>query len=254
MLAYADVDPADVFIMDLKTHVSTRLTFENRSISGIVWSRDQKTLAFSRLSQAHGWQVYTKAADGTGPDSVLFNGPGMFNFVTDWSRDGRWIAAQCADSSGNREVWKVDMAGPRASVYQRTPEQEQGGAISPDGKWLAYTVAAGDRTSLYVQSFPNPGSKYQVSIRDPVGALWNARGDELLAASTDGTLYTIGVSTTGGFKQGATQRRGRLATTDQFLGLAPSGDRILVGRLKDVSSLSRIEVVLNWTHLLERGK
>ena len=254
LLAYADVDPADVFIMDLKTHVSTRLTFENRSISGIVWSRDQKTLAFSRLSQAHGWQVYTKAADGTGPDSVLFNGPGMFNFVTDWSRDGRWIAAQCADSSGNREVWKVDMAGPHASVYQRTPEQEQGGAISPDGKWLAYTVAAGDRTSLYVQSFPNPGSKYQVSIRDPVGALWNARGDELLAASTDGTLYTIGVSTTGGFKQGATQRRGRLATTDQFLGLAPSGDRILVGRLKDVSSLSRIEVVLNWTQLLERGK
>ena len=254
-IAYGDVDPADVFLLDLKTHVTTRLTFENRRISAIVWSHDEKTLAFSRLSQARGWQVYTKATDGTGADSLLFPGPGLFNFATDWSRDGRWIIAQCADSSGNRDLWKVDLNdGGKATVYQRTAGDEQQASMSPDGNWLSYSVNDGDTPALYVQSFPNPGSKYQVTIRNPLGAFWTPAGDRLLAAAIDGTLFSIGVSTAGGFRQGATTRVGRVQPTDQFVGLTPAGNRMLLGRSKDVSTLARIQIVLNWTQLLDHAK
>jgi serine/threonine protein kinase/Tol biopolymer transport system component len=253
-VAYGGVDPGDVFILDLNTRVTTRLTFENRQISSIVWAHDQKTVAFSRLSQARGWQVYTKATDGTGADSLLFRGPGLFNFATDWSQDGRWIVAQCADSSGNRDLWKVDVpAGGKATVYQHTPGAEQQGSISPDGNWLVYAVTDESMPGLFVQSFPNPGSKYQVTIRDPLGAFWDRSGKQLLAASNDGTLYTIDVSTEGGFRQGSTVRQGRIQPTDAFLGVASNGN-MMIGRTKDVSSLSRIEIVLNWTHLLDHAK
>jgi Tol biopolymer transport system component len=251
-LAYAGVDPTDVFLIDLETRVTTRLTFENRRITSLVWSHDQKRVAFSRLSQARGWQIYTKSTDGTGADSLLFRGPAMFNNATDWSRDGRWLVAQCADSSGDRDMWKVDMESGKATPYRRTPGQEQQGSISPDGKWLAYVSIEGAQPALYVQSFPDPSSKYQVSVSNPGGVLWNERGDMLYVGASDGYVYRVPVSTAGGFRQGTTTRLYRLGPTDQFLGI--HGDQVLVGVAKDLSALSRLEIILNWPKLLSQAK
>jgi Tol biopolymer transport system component len=253
-LAYSGVDPQDLFILDLKTGVSTRLTFDNRSVSSIVWSPDGRRLAFSRL--ASGWQVYTKSADGAGQDSLLFQGPGMFNFANGWSDDGRWIVAQCADSSGNRDLWRIPMqGGGRPEVYQRSPGQEQGASLSPDGKWVLYQVSEGDQTPLYVQSFPMPGSKYQVAVKNPAGAVWSKRGDAILVGTLDNNeLLSIDVSTAGGFRQGATHRLFRIEAAQNFAGVAPGEQKFLMGRLKDVSSLSRMEVVLNWPLLLNQSK
>ncbi|HET6350476.1 MAG TPA: hypothetical protein VFH88_15470, partial [Candidatus Krumholzibacteria bacterium] len=251
-LAYGGTDPPDVFILDLDTKVSTRLTFENRDVTNLTWSHDQKRLAFSRLSQANGWQMYTKATDGTGPDSLVFRGPAMFNFATDWSRDGHWIVAQCADSSGARDLWKVDMTnGGKPTIYQATPGDEQAGNLSPDGKWLVYTVIDGGERALYVQSFPTPGAKYQVTIKNPAGAFWSKGGDILYVGTMDGGIYSIQVSTVGGFRQGATQRLSRLVPTDSFLGSTPDEKKMLIGVTKDLSSVSRLEIVLNWQRLLQ---
>ncbi|HKW13274.1 MAG TPA: protein kinase [Candidatus Krumholzibacteria bacterium] len=248
-LAYAGVDPTDVFVLDLQTHVTTRLTFENRRITSIVWSPDQKRIAFSRLSQARGWQVYTKNTDGSGVDSLLFRGPAMFNDATDWSRDGHWLVAQCADSSGERDMWKIDVASGKASVYQRTPGQEQQGSLSPDGKWLAYVVNEGDQPSVYVQSFPSPGVKYQLTVRDAAGTVWNENGTALFIGCRDGSVYQVPVVTEGGFRQGTIRRLYRLGPTDQFIGITK--DKFLIGVAKDLSALSRLEIVLNWTQLLQ---
>ena len=251
-LAYANVDPSDVFIMDLNTQVRTRLTFENRRITSLVWSPDEKRVAFSRLSQARGWQIYTKSTDGSGADSLLFRGPAMFNSATDWSRDGHWIVAQCADSSGNRDMWKVDANSGTASAYQRTPGQEQQGSLSPDGKWLAYVVTEGAHASLYVQSFPVPGSKYQIMVSNPAGTLWGERGDQLFVGSSDGVVYQVPVSTANGFNQGTIRRLYHLGPTNQFVGVAHG--KWLLAVAKDTSALSRLEIVLNWPQLLSHSK
>jgi Tol biopolymer transport system component len=251
-LAYAGVQPTDVFVMDLTTHVTTRLTFESRRISSLVWSHDGKRLAFSRLSQSRGWQIYTKNVDGSGVDSLLFQGPAMFNNATDWSRDGHWLVSQCADSSGSRDLWKVDMETGKASRYQHTPGQEQQGTLSPDEKWLAYTVIEGDQPSVYVQSFPDPGVKYQVSIKNAAGTVWSERGDGLIVGCQDGSVYQVPVSTAGGFQQGTIRRLYRLGPTDQFIGIA--NDKFLIGVSKDLSALSRLEIILNWPQLLSQHK
>jgi len=36
--------------------------------------------------------------------------------------------------------------------------------------------------------------------------------------------------------------------------LTPAGNRMLIGRSKDVSTLARIQIVLNWTQLLDHAK
>jgi hypothetical protein len=140
-------------------------------------------------------------------------------------------------------------------VYQRTPGQEQSASLSPDGKWVLYQVTEGDQIPLYVQSFPTPGSKYQVAVKNPAGAAWSKKGDAILVGTLDtNSLLSIDASTAGGFRQGATHRLFRFEAVQSFVGIAPDEQKFLMGRYKDVSSLSRIEVVLNWPLLLDQSK
>ncbi|HUK64974.1 MAG TPA: protein kinase, partial [Dongiaceae bacterium] len=97
-LAYSGFDPADLYVLDLATGISTRLTFANQSVSAMVWSWDGRRIAFARLS-GRGWETHVKASDGTGPDSLLFHGPGLFSYPQTWSHDGRWLVVQCSDPS-----------------------------------------------------------------------------------------------------------------------------------------------------------
>jgi len=193
-VAYGNLDPQDLYVRDLATGVATRLTFHNQSVTSIVWSWDGQTIGYSRLSQAHGWEVYTQAATGGGPDSILFHGPGLVSYLNDWSRDGRWAVGVCYDSTGQADLWRVPtQGGGRPEVYQRTPEVESSASLSPDGHWLAYVAQEGAKRSVFVQSFPDPGTKYQVSAEDVVGVAWSRRGDALFVGSASGELRTISV-------------------------------------------------------------
>lgn len=244
-----------MFVTDLKSGVSTRLTFQNRMVSNPLWSFDGRKIAFARLSAGRGWEVYTKASDGTGPDSLLFRRPGLFSLPASWSRDGQWLVALCADTTGNYDLWRVPMNGKGTpQLYQHTPEQETGASLSPDGKWLAYTASDEGTNSLYVQSFPNPAAKYQVTVPKPVGAVWNDRGDELLVTTSDNVVLSVQVSTVGGFRQGATTRLFQIPKTEFVSDITRDGERFLIGTVKDLSSLTRFEVVLGWTQLIAREK
>jgi hypothetical protein len=55
---------------------------------------------------------------------------------------------------------------------------EFAGALSPDGKWLASTSDESGRAEVYVQAFPGPGSRWQVSERGGYPT-WSADGREL---------------------------------------------------------------------------
>jgi hypothetical protein len=105
---------------------------------------------------------------------------------------------------------------------------------------------------VYVQSFPTPGVKYQVSIRKAAGTVWSARGDVLFIGAVDGAVYAMPVSTANGFQQGTIRRLYRLGPTDQVVGI--TNDRFLIGVNKDLSALSRLEIILNWPQLLSHSK
>jgi Tol biopolymer transport system component len=139
-------------------------------------------------------------------------------------------------------------------IYQRTPGQERGAALSPDGKWILYWLDENGTTAIYVQSFPYPGAKYQITQKNALGAGWSRSGDEVLIVTTDGEFLVRQVSTTSGFRQGATTPLFRLPPTVFIVDVQRGEQRFLTGTVKDMSSLSRLEIVLGWTRLLDRGQ
>jgi Tol biopolymer transport system component len=76
---------------------------------------------------------------------------------------------------------------PRPIVETRF--QEAYPDLSPDGRWLAYASDEFNRSEVYVQPYPGPGPRKQVSTDGGTGPAWSRDGREL--------FYTI-VPTTGG--------------------------------------------------------
>jgi dipeptidyl aminopeptidase/acylaminoacyl peptidase len=178
----------------------------------------------------------------------------LFAYAESWSPDGKWLLVDASDATGNLDLWRVPMAEQGTpEIYQRTPEQERFAAISPDGNWVAYV--AGDSkgvNSLYVQSFPTPGTKYQLPASNPVSCAWSDRGDELFAFDQHGVPTAIAVSTAGGFHSGASHvlfappagafARDYSSATGHFLQVRP----------KNMTTWSTLEVVMGWTALIEQ--
>lgn len=51
--------------------------------------------------------------------------------------------------------------------------------FSPDGRWLAYVSSESGRNEVYVQPFPGPGGKRQISTEGGRELLWPRDGREL---------------------------------------------------------------------------
>jgi Tol biopolymer transport system component len=252
-LAYSGNDPRDLYVLDMASGVSTRLTFENHDVSWMCWSPDGRRIAFARVTGSRGWECRLKSADGSGPDSMLFHGPGLFSYPLQWSRDGRWLLMRCTSASGNFDLWRMPMTGAgKPEVYQQTAAEEGDGCLSPDGRWVAYVADENGKPGLYVQSFPEPGARYQVAISDPAAARWSRRGDALGVITRNGDPVLIQVSTAGGFRQGAATRRPTLPRQPRLEDISPDEQRLLMGSRKDLTGATSLEVVLGWTQLLEK--
>ncbi|HUK63308.1 MAG TPA: hypothetical protein VLV15_08245, partial [Dongiaceae bacterium] len=153
--------------------------------------------------------------------------------------------------SGNYDLWKVPVDGAgHAACYQSTPAQERGAALSPDDHWLVYSADEGDSRSVYVQSFPEPGTKYQITVADAAGATWTHDGAAILVITRSQDLLRIPVTLTGGFRQGATTHLFTLPMTDFLTDIQVGERRFLTSSLIDLSASTQLELVFDWTRLL----
>jgi hypothetical protein len=97
---------------------------------------------------------------------------------------------------GDQDGWNILLLpadGGAPVPYLATPFNEQSGIVSPDGKWLLYMSDESGSPQSYVQSFPEPGHKQQVSKSGSYFALWNRNGREIFLIRTDGSVASVAV-------------------------------------------------------------
>ena len=255
-LAYCGADNSDLHVMDLQSGQANRITFRGQSCRFFTWSHDSHDIYFSRLTAAGGWQIYRKnLSGGDGADTLIYRGPGFFSHAQSISRDNRWLVARVADSTGNFDLYKIPLDGSgSARPYERTPETEVDASISPDGRWIAYTTRDGGQSNMYIQSFPEPGQKYEVSYPGGGGLVWNDKGDQLLFITAEGRIVTIPVDTHDGIHLGAPTIRFTLDRNESATAVTADWSHILTVVLKDGTSYTDLEMILGWPKLLEQSK
>src|SRR5207302_4251033 len=76
--------------------------------------------------------------------------------------------------------------------------------FSPDGKWLAYCSNESGTSQVYVQAYPGPGAKIQVSRDGGTDPVWKRTGGELYFRAGD-KMMAVSVSTAPTFSAGRPQ-------------------------------------------------
>jgi Tol biopolymer transport system component len=133
-----------------------------------------------------------------------------------------------------------------ASKYDETDA-----TLSPDGKWIAYSSDESGRPEAYVQAFPEPTERWQVSANGAYGLRWGRDGKELFYATGEPSrlmAVPLAFGTDGSISSGkpSVVYEGRFLDFDT----APGGRLLLMLRDPRAPAPS-IHVALNWFEALK---
>jgi Tol biopolymer transport system component len=259
----------DIWIEDLNRRTTSRLTFDPGADDFPVWSPDSTRVAFSSNRDGGVFQLYEKPSAG-GQERLLLT-TSQPKMPTDWSRDGRYIIYTETDAKSGADIWLLPLFGDRRPVeYLRTPFNESQARVSPDGRWLAYRSDESGVEQVYVQSFPQAGSKWQVSTEAGRQPLWRGDGKELwyLSPVLDDQFMAVDIQSTPSdqaFKAGPPNKRfvinvltasvpGGGTFQRNSYDVFKDGRRLLVNSLGGEVDAARepVAVVVNWA--AELGK
>ena len=254
----------DIWVRELARDVMPRLTFDPADDDFPVWSPNGKTIAFTSAREGGVGQIYRKDASGAGQEERLTEGP-YSKIVLDWSRDGKYLLYREENPKTSRDLLVLPLEGNAGDrkpiVFLNTPSAENAGAISPDGKWIAYNSNESGTNQIYIQAFPGlagaPAGRWQISTNGAYDLKWRADGKELFFQSLDGKMMAAGLTAT---PQGIHAETARELFSADFsngslheFDVTANGDRFLVIlNSSSGGSNEHLTVVSNWQAALRK--
>src|SRR5579862_8426240 len=244
---------ATIFIHDLQNGLKTRLTFAGGTHRNPIWSPDGREIAFTSKQNS---EISLKTLAGNEPERTLLSSPTpMYQGVTDWSRDGRYLVIEQGPGV-NEQLWVVPMFGDHKPFpYSKTTLQERGGVFSPDGRWVAYMTDETGHPEIFVAPFPWTGAKWQISNTSGGGAdaRWRADGKEIYFFDFSGLAATEVDGSGAEFKVGGTKPLFHLVARGLSREYAPThdGQRFIAIAPNEAASQS-LTLVQNWTAELKK--
>jgi serine/threonine-protein kinase len=261
-----------LWLYDLLRDTLTRLTFEGNTNQLPAWTPDGKRIAFQSNKEGP-LNIFWQLADGSGGLERL-TASEYPQAPHSWSPDGQLLAFNEVNPITGREIWVLRMSAPstgsgqnpsaasgqvrKAQLFLRAPLLQSAPRFSPDGRWLAYVSDESGRSEIYVQSYPGPGGKWQISTEGGTEPVWNPKGRELFYRS-GAKMLAVDITTQPKFAGGKprTLFEGHYqptpATSPNY-DVSPDGQRFLM--LKPIeqnqAAPTQINVVLNWFEELKR--
>jgi len=244
----------NLWVIDLKKGTALRITSTFSQIP--VWSPDGSRIAYSEGTNG----LTVKPANGSGDAEGLLLGA---NFPAAWSPGGRSIIFLRRGVKTRMDIYALPLFGDRKE-YQilNSPFNEQTPALSPDGRWLAYTSDETGDYEIYVQSFSADGKlgadKQRASTNGGTYPVWRRDGSELFFVAADGQMMSSAVKTGGTeFEFAAPKplfKTRMLAWTTNFheYDVSPDGQRFLIGTLIGETKAPPPTVILNWSASLKK--
>jgi Tol biopolymer transport system component len=234
----------NIWIRDLKRKVSSRFSFSAGAFCPL-WSPDGRLIVFSV-----GDDLFEKSVEGQGDERPLVKSD-EFKFACDWSHDGRYLAYSSFGKETKWDIWILPLFGDRKPfLFLRTPFAEGWPVFSPDGRFLAYQSNESGPVEIYIQSFPGPGGKWQISTAGGSEPHWRADGRELFYRAPDQEIMAVDIQAGNGITAGTPHPLFQLrldpgAARNRYLP-ASDGKRFLTVTPLGHEAAIPTTVVLNW--------
>jgi eukaryotic-like serine/threonine-protein kinase len=245
-----------VWLYDLTRDTLTRLTFEGNVNTNPSWTPDGKRIAFLSNKEGPG-NLFWQLADGSGGLELLVKSD-YNQYEGSWSPDGQILVFVEANPTTGYDMWELRMSDRKAQPFLRMRFNEAAPRFSPDGRWLAYMSDESGRFEIYVQPYPGPGGKWQISTEGGTEAVWNPNGRELFYRSGKKTM-AVDITTQPGFSVGKSRMlfEGQYQptpTTSPNYDVSHDGQRFLMLKPTDqaLAAPTQVNVVLNWFEELKQ--
>jgi len=247
----------DIWVKQLPSGPLSRLTFEGTGSSRPTWTSDGQSVLYLSQPDTSLASVWKKRADGSAAAERVWAVPGMVIAEATLSADGTWLVYRVNLPDGGRDIYGVRPGRDTVPTPLLTGRfSEQGAALSPDGKWLAYASNESGRFEIFVRPFPNTGSgRWQISTQGGVAARWSRSGRELFFEGVNGDFMAVPISPGATFAPGEPRRLFRLSgsfvqsNVVPFFDVIPGDSGFVMVRLAAVNATpgaGQIVVVDNW--------
>jgi eukaryotic-like serine/threonine-protein kinase len=258
-VAVGMIDPhvgtRDLWLFDLKRATASRLTFDPTDESNPAWSHDGSQIVFTS-TQTGNRDIYQKASSGLGNSQLVFASKDQQKSVNDWSPDDRYVVY---DTTSPGSLWILPLFGDRKPfLFVQGSTEAREARFSPNGRYIAYSSNETGTYEVYVRSFPDPTSKWQVSSGGGQHPEWRHDGKELYFISS-GKLVAVDVSTDGPqFQSGvpkplfAVDFRPDRASGNGVYAVTGDGQRFLAVTNVEQQTIAPATVVMNWAADLKR--
>jgi serine/threonine protein kinase/Tol biopolymer transport system component len=245
-----------LWLYDLSREALTRFTFEGIVNLNAVWTPDGKRITFQSTKKGPP-NIYWQQADGSGGLERLTTSQNS-NVPMSWSPDGQQLAFIEVNPSTQRDIWVLRIGDRKAQPFLQTPFDESACRFSADGHWLAYISNESGRYEVYVQPYPGPGGKWQISTECGTEPVWNPNGRELFYRSGE-RMMAVDIATQPSLAAGKPRMLFQgpyelSPATSPNYDVSRDGQRFLMLKAGDADegAPAQINVVLNWFEELKR--
>ena len=203
----ADGDGAKLWIKQLDHGPLAPFSSDGTRNVGLSWSPDGAAIAVLSNRSGQG-QLWLARADGAKAAEPLPVSGSIY--AAEWTADGNDIVAgRAAEGVGTELVLIRPGWDSTPRLLLKGPYLFQYPALSPDGRWLAYSSSEPGQDEVIVRPFPNvEGGKWQVSLAGGIEPEWAHSGRELFFRDGAGDLVVAEVTSgpAGVFRSGAPRR------------------------------------------------
>lgn len=253
------------YVYDFAREVLSHMTTDGVS-HWPVWSPDGTQLVYRSGVMGH-FKMWEVPADRSRPATQL-PGSGISQSAESWSPDGHALAYTAITAEAGAHIMVESLVEGDHESHPFADIKAAAGSpkFSPDGHWLAYCSSETKKPQVYVQAFPGPGPKTQVSSDGGTDPVWKRTGGELYFRNGD-KMMAVAVSTTptftGGhprtlweerYSHGMSTSCGPPGATSSNYDVTADGQRFLMikDEAPDTAVSKQIVVVLDWADEVNR--
>ncbi len=196
------------------------------------------------------FDLYQKPVRGAGEEKLLLHTDEPKSAAS-WTSNGKYIAYVTRSPKTQFDIWALPASGDGKPIpLAVSPFTETTPMFSPDGRYVTYVSNESGRDEIYVQTFPEPGGKWQVSNGGGSDPSWRGDGKELYYRSPDQKLMAVEIRPGADFQAGVPQAlfaiRIRPGGPRNKYVPSSDGQRFMIAAPLGRDAMSPTTIVLNW--------
>jgi serine/threonine-protein kinase len=244
----------DIWTLSLERGILSRATTGARTEFAPYWSHDGRAIFY--VVDLPPFEIHRIPFGSAAEGEPLWKAE-IDSVINGVSADGRHVVYTVTPLGTGSDLWVASLDGvekPRS--FRATRYTEHFGAFSPDGRFIAYESNETGRPEVYVEAFPGPGDRYQISADGGEEPLWTRGSGEIFYRHGE-EIRAVRTRTTPGFRFEEARTLFSMpmflaGTNDRNFDVSPDGQRVFAVRVPDAVAPRRIDVVTRWLDDLRR--